>query len=172
MNRREFVQYSVLLVGSTLFARQISVYSLHVRVLQEPYQTIAQVHDVLFTPSAGMPRPQAFNAIGFLQGVMKDPRVHDTQKGIIKNGVTWLNMTSKEKFHKNFRALSLSQKETILQYISQKEWGNDWLWYIMNHAFEAMLSDPVYGCNTDKVGWKWLDYTPGYPRPPRINNGV
>jgi gluconate 2-dehydrogenase gamma chain len=172
MNRREFVQYSVLLIGSTLFAQKMDIYSSHLSILQEPYQTIAEVHEVLFTPSAGMPRPQNFNAIGFLQGVMKDPRVHYDQKELIKNGVTWLNMTSKEKYQKKYRDLSLDKQEKILQYISQKEWGNDWIWYIMNHAFEAMLSDPVYGANTNKIGWKWLDYTPGYPRPPRINSGV
>jgi len=134
MQRRKFIQYSVLLIGSTLFADKIKLYSSHVKILKEPFQTIAKVHDDLFTPSAGMPKPQDFNAIGFLEGVMRDPRVRDTQKEF-----------------------------------TSKEWGNDWLWYIINHAFEAMLSDPVYGANTNEIGWKWLNFIPGEPRPPRVN---
>ena len=36
----------------------------------------------------------------------------------------------------------------------------------MYYLLEALLADPVYGGNTDEVGWKWLGYTAGFPRPP------
>ncbi len=170
MRRREFIKYSVILLGSTLFAK--NYYALHVKILKEPFQTIAKVHDDLFTPSAGMPRPQLFNAIGFLKGVMQDPRVQASQKEFIKDGVKWLNMTTNKYYQKDYINLSVEKREKILKSISQKEWGNDWLWYIMNHAFEAMLSDPIYGANTKQIGWKWLDFIPGEPRPPRVNSYV
>jgi len=169
MQRRKFIQYSVLLIGSTLFADKIKLYSSHVKILKEPFQTIAKVHDDLFTPSAGMPKPQDFNAIGFLEGVMRDPRVRDTQKEFIKDGVSWLNIVTNKIYRHNYIELDSNQREIILQHIASKEWGNDWLWYIINHAFEAMLSDPVYGANTNEIGWKWLNFIPGEPRPPRVN---
>ena len=31
--------------------------------------------------------------------------------------------------------------------------------------FEALLLDPLYGGNKEEKGWKWLNHTPGFPRP-------
>jgi gluconate 2-dehydrogenase gamma chain len=172
MKRRSFLQFSALLTGTTLFASEIGVYALHVNVLEEPYQTIAKVHEDLFTPSVGMPRPQDFNAIGFLRAVMHDKRVSKKEKTLLKNGVKWLDMDAKQHHLKRYIRLDKKQREDVLQRISQKQWGNDWIWYVMNHAFEAMLSDPVYGSNTDEIGWKWLGFVPGIPRPPKVNDAV
>lgn len=169
MKRRKFIQYSVILLGSTMFAKEVSSYSLHVTILKEPYQTLSQVIDDLFTPSAGMPRPHSFNIIGFLQAVMADTRVKTETKKLILEGAGWINQTAQNHYIKNYIELQPQERERVLKEISQKKWGDNWLWYLMNYTFEAMFSDPVYGANIDKVGWKWLEYEPGFPRPPKVN---
>jgi len=71
MKRREFIKYSALLLGSSAFARDLHYYALHakcpvgVRIIQEPYQTIASVLEQLFPPNIAMPTVHSFNVIGF-----------------------------------------------------------------------------------------------------------
>ena len=86
MKRREFIKYSALLLGSSAFARDLHYYALHVRIIQEPYQTIASVLEQLFPPNIAMPSVHSFNLIGFFQALMKDPRVKDETKQILQDG--------------------------------------------------------------------------------------
>ena len=169
MKRRKFLSYSIILLGSTLFARELEKYALHVRIFQEPYQTIATLIDDLFPPNLSMPSAHTFNAIGFLQAVMQDVRVPSRNKQTILDGVKLINQTTQNDYLKNYIELPLEQRETTLQAISQKEWGDNFLWYLMNYTLEAMLSDPVYGGNTDEIGWRWLAHTSGLPQPPKVN---
>lgn len=172
MKRRKFIQYSIILFGSTIYAKDRSLYALHVSILKEPYQTIAQVIDDLFTPSAGMPTPHSFNVIGFLKAVMQDDRVARERKKDILDGAIWINQSAQNYYIVNYIELLPDQREELLKKISQKQWGDSWLWYLMNYTFEAMFSDPVYGANIDKIGWKWLEYEPGFPRPLKVNKYV
>jgi gluconate 2-dehydrogenase gamma chain len=41
----------------------------------------------------------------------------------------------------------------------------DWLSKTTTLLFEALLLDPVYGGNTNEIGWEWLNHQPGIPRP-------
>ena len=40
-----------------------------------------------------------------------------------------------------------------------------WLSTLITYTLEALLSDPLYGGNTNGIGWKWLGHDPGNPRP-------
>ena len=168
MKRREFITFSTLLLSANLFA-DTRRYALHVKITQEPYQSIAKVIEDLFIPSAGMPSPHTFNVIGFLQAVMQDKRVKNTTKEFLLNGVGWLNEAAQKNYSKNYIELSIIQREAVLKQVSQTSWGDGWLWYLLNYSFEAMFSDPVYGANEHKIGWQWLDYEPGIPRPKEVN---
>jgi hypothetical protein len=178
MKRREFIKYSALLIGVSSFAYQPSSYALypkgtlHVRILQEPYQTISLVLSDLFPPHIAMPSPHSYNVIGFLEAVLQDKRVTQKSKATLKDGVTWLNQSAQNSYAKKYIELPYIQREKLLKQISQKEWGDSWLWTLMNFSFEAMFSDPVYGANTNQIGWKWLGYESGFPRPPRVNRYV
>ena len=40
--------------------------------------------------------------------------------------------------------------------------------YMINYRvddLEALLTAPAYGGNTDGIGWRWLEYVPGFPLP-------
>lgn len=172
MKRREFIQYSALLVGVSAFGVTHGSYAYHVKIMAEPYQTISVVIADLFPPNIAMPSPHSFNAIGFIKAVMQDKRVTQERKKTLIDGVKWLNQTTQNSYAKNYRELSLAQREKVIKQIAQKSWGDTWLWYLMNYTFEAMFSDPVYGANTKMIGWRWLGYESGFPRPPRVNSYV
>ena len=169
MKRREFIKYFALLLGSSAFASDLKFYSLHVSIIEEPYQSISQVLEQLFPPNIAMPSVHSYNVIGFFKALMRDPRVKSETKMILQDGVKWLNQTSQNNYMKNFIELTHSQKQELLKKISLKQWGDIWLWNLMNFTFEAMFSDPVYGANINQIGWKWLKYESGLPRPPKVN---
>ncbi len=173
MKRREFITYSALLVGVSAFGITKNSYAtLHVSILKEPYQSISAVIADLFPPNITMPSPHAFNVIGFFEAILRDKRVSEKTKKTVQSGVVWLNQTTQNSYSKNYIELSHTQREKILKQISGKQWGDTWLWTLMNFTFEAMFSDPIYGANTNQIGWKWLHYESGLPRPPRINRYV
>ncbi|WP_345991193.1 gluconate 2-dehydrogenase subunit 3 family protein [Sulfurimonas sp. HSL-1716] len=172
MKRRKFIAYSAVLLSSTVFAKEAGSYALQVSVLKEPYQTISMVINDLFPSGVGMPNPHSFNVIGFLKAVMQDKRVPAEKKKILRNGTGWINQKAQNHYIKNYIELSPDQRQKILKTISQKQWGDTWLWYLMNYTLEAMFSDPVYGANINETGWLWLDYKPGLPRPLKVNRYV
>ena len=71
--------------------------------------------------------------------------------------------SNKAKAHSVFSALGSGIRglpENILH-----SWGRSWISVMLLHIFEALLSDPIYSGNSDEKGWKWLNYSPGNPRP-------
>ena len=76
-------------------------------------------------------------------------------------------MTS-ELYQKSFAGLPHEQREAVLRHMEKNhQRGREWLQEMIRYVFEALLSDPVYGGNPQAVGWKWLQHTPGFPRPPK-----
>ena len=169
MKRRDFIKLSAILLGTTAFADTSKKYALHVSIVQEPFLTLMRVLEDLFPPNLSMPSIHKINILGFMKAVLRDKRVQTSVKQQIIDGVKWLNLTAKNSYDKNYIELGYIQRENILKEISQKEWGDNWLWNLMNFSFEAMFSDPIYGGNIQENGWKWVGHVSGLPRPPKVN---
>ncbi|NBC82635.1 MAG: hypothetical protein GVY19_04555 [Bacteroidetes bacterium] len=105
------------------------------------------------------------NVLGFLKRTMQDPYFDSYDKRIIFNGVRWIQETAIDMFDNYFHALSDNDKEAALRDLETYSNGEHWLSMMLTYIFEALLSDPVYGGNTDQLGWRWLNHQPGYPRP-------
>ena len=140
-------------------------YAVTVTVLDEPFQTIAAVHRDLFPGSVHVPSPHFLKALDYLGGVLKDPYIDDEEKLFLKNGTIWLNDAARERFGKAYYLLDEERRQRVLRSVSEKTWGENWLWTLFSYLFEALLCDPVYGANTHEAGWHWLGHVPGYPRP-------
>jgi gluconate 2-dehydrogenase gamma chain len=159
---------NVLLAGAALLLLPQTgegAYASKFSVLKEPYQTIAMLHRDLFDVKGPAPSPRMLNALGYLAGVMHDPRIDDDEKQFIQNGAVWLNEAANEGFSKPYYQLDVSQRSRVLDRILEETWGDNWVWTIYAYLFEALLCDPVYGANTHETGWQWLGHEPGYPRP-------
>jgi gluconate 2-dehydrogenase gamma chain len=172
MKRRDFIKLSAVLLGSTAFAESTKNYALHISIVKEPFVTLMRVQEDLFPPNLSMPSLHQINVLGFLKAVLEDSKIKTSTKKQLLDGVKWLNQTTQNSYSKNYISLPYKTREKLLKEISQKEWGNNWLWYIMNFTFEAMFSDPIYGGNLNGNGWKWIDHVSGLPRPPRVNANV
>ncbi len=129
------------------------------------WHTLAWVQRDLFPDRKGVPTLQSIRAGVYLRHVMHDVRITQEEKDFIRNGERWLNETSQEQYQKNYTALKDSQRQKVLHVISQEPWGERWIKTVLTYIMEALLCDPVYGGNVAEVGWRWLQHTPGLPRP-------
>jgi len=153
--RRSFLKSSFLSIGIlvTLRGELFGAVS--------PLETLSLVQNDLF-PFAG---ELGVNAPAYLGIALNHSRIRDTDKIFLRNGVQWLNEEALETYQSIYSKLSSSQRQSILQRISQKKWGERWINAILSYTMEAIFSDRVYGVNPKDAGQKWLGHTAGFPRP-------
>ncbi len=160
-NRRQFLLASVggavtALMPSLSFGSTI-----------DPWQTLDSVQRHLFPSETDSPGAKEINALGYLRFVVADSTLDKTDREFILQGTRWLEDISMKLEKTNFSALSNANKERLLRHIASSDAGENWLSTLLLYICEALLTDPVYGGNTNQTGWRWLQHTPGFPRPPQ-----
>jgi len=178
-SRRKFIIYaSTIFLSQPLFAG----YAKKINILKEPYQSAFILYKDLFEIKKGIiyelhalffeeihpPKVVELNSIAYFAGVLADERIMKSSREYLVKGFTWLDETAIELYTKKYIHLQYSQRQKVLEHINALEWGDDWLYRIMSYYFESMLCSPVYGANINKVGWKWLEYEPGFPQPKKV----
>jgi hypothetical protein len=197
-SRRKFLIVTTVTLTSPLFstvqnyeyAKEVNIYSGH-------FQTIALLYNDLFAKATkkdsmfkliyskyfyhtlkghrndnNFPSVKELGSVEYLAGVLDDSRIEQSSRDYILNGVMWLDETADEMFsQKRYYLLSSDERQQLLKNISSLNWGDNWLWTMMRYYFESMFCDPIYGGNKNKSGWKWLNYTPGHPRPVNVKSG-
>jgi len=125
------------------------------------------VQEHLFPKGADSPGAQDINALPFLQFVITQTDFDTDSRNFIVNSIQSLEEASMERFDLGFEELDFTRKERLLRYLADHtRWGKNWISLLLYYIFEALLADPVYGCNPDGTGWQWLEHQPGFPRPP------
>ena len=130
-------------------------------------KVLSAVQEHLFPKGADSPGAQDINALPFLQFVIAQTGFNADSRHFILNSIQSLEEASMERFDLNFDELDFTGKERLLRYLADHtRWGKNWLSLLLYYIFEALLADPVYGSNTDGIGWHWLEHQPGFPQPP------
>lgn len=132
----------------------------------EPWYTLAATQQRLFPEDGDGPDAKAINATAYLKFVLYAPDSDPGDRKFVLDGVDWLNRLAITRYTAVFANCELKQQDALLHEISNSRAGERWLSFLLTYLIEALLSDPVYGGNPDGVGWTWLQYTPGFPRPP------
>lgn len=93
-----------------------------------------------------------------------------TPQEVYRRGLGFIDAYAQSTFQKNFVDLSADQQDQILTDMEgEKATGFDgpsgkaFFTQLRNDTIEGMFSDPLYGGNRDKVGWKLIGY-PGAQR--------
>ena len=176
MSRRSFLvrggaalaAVSALIALPLPLSAQVARDTVFTKFSRHQKRIMATVQEHLFPSEPHAPGASDINATKYLETVLQDSRFKPSTQDFILNGIDWLEETSIEKYSTTFTSLSDQQKESLLRHVvNDTRWGSGWISRIMYHIFEALLSDPVYGGNPNGIGWKWLEHTPGFPRPPR-----
>ena len=126
-----------------------------------PLQTMAVVQEDLFPLSQNF----GVKSSAYISLILNHSRVSDDEKAFLRNGVQWLNEEAILHYKQTYTKLSSTQRQKILQTISKERWGENWIHTILVYIMEATFSDKVYGVNKNESGQKWLQFTPGMPRP-------
>lgn len=126
---------------------------------------VIAVQNILFPNDEHGPGAIDFNAQLYLLWFLQDKRIDTDEKDYIRNGITWVEETAQEEYDKAFLRLSKKEQVQLINFISKKSWGESWLSVMMNLIIEAMISDPIYGFNSEEIGWEWISHISGLPRP-------
>jgi gluconate 2-dehydrogenase gamma chain len=132
----------------------------------DPWRTLAAVQEHLFPSDGDVPGARDISAMQYLKNVIDHHDIEQSEKEFIQNGVKWLNGIAREMYAAGFIELSAAKKEKTLRKVAQSSAGENWLSTLLTYLIEALLTSPAYGGNPNGVGWKWLEYQPGFPQPP------
>ena len=156
MNRRTF--FSGFGIGTV---------SLYTTLKIDPKQkdfwiTINHAQNVLFPKGLKAPSADEFNATKYLSVV-------STHKSFDKSDLDFLKEGAEQIYKNGF--LTVKDKDKFLRNFNKSSYGENWTSLLMYYTIEALLADPIYGGNTNKIGWTWLNHSYGVPRPKKRFGG-
>jgi len=172
LSRRTFLAQTMAVMGAIAIPKIAYSQVASNNKIEKSWLTLSEVQEHLFPRSKEIgdknfsPSAKDINAIGYLQVMLDAPDADNDEVKFILKGVTWLDQLSKTMLKAPFVRLNTIEREQVLQKISASETGETWLSTLLRYIFEALLTDPVYGGNTNSMGWKWLEHQAGFPRPP------
>lgn len=125
---------------------------------------VISVQNILFPRDENGPGAADVNADKYLIWVLSDERIAPDDKQYVIDGIRWLNESAEETHSKKYLKLTKKKQVNLIQSISKTNWGESWLSVMLTFIFEAMVSDPIYGFNSDAIGWNWIQHQAGIPR--------
>jgi gluconate 2-dehydrogenase gamma chain len=137
------------------------------RLYSKDVQVLLQTAYQLFPHSKLGPGAVDLHISAYLSYVLQDERIMEEERHYLLKGASWLEESAHERYSKSFLSLTVDEKEQLLLDISKESWGERFIYRVLNHILEALLSAPVYGSNVKEIGWKWLEHNPGFPQPSR-----
>ncbi len=178
IDRRRFLKGSSMLVaGSATFSMigcaSLSDYnssspranSVDTGLTKQEWNELDQIQQHLLPSEEHAPGAKEVNARAYFQWVLSDPDYDHSDRKFIKTGLTALTALCLKQHKVTFSQLPFAERESILRDFEKTKDGYAWLTTVMNYLLESLLTDPIYGGNPNGIGWKWLQHTPGFPRP-------
>jgi gluconate 2-dehydrogenase gamma chain len=174
ISRRRFVKKiaifsSLALLFLNACKKNISSVPTNYELTPRQQDILFLIHAHLFPSEPDSPGATDINSIQYVQKLLKDPQIKDREKRLMLYGINWTNETAQELFQMQLSSLNEKEIEAVLIDLGSYKNGNRWLSNNISYILEALLSDPIYGSNTNEIGWKWLQHKEGYPRPSNEN---
>lgn len=170
ISRRDFILLSSLSIGSLFVplpgCKNVDKSYEAGYISEEEVKILNAVLDVLFPDDGFGPSHKDFNATQYIINVLNDPFYDGELKVFMVEGIENINSVAKSLFDRDLPDLPYDQKQKVIEKALEKdEKYEQWLSITITLVLEALLSDPLYGGNTNEIGWKWLDHYIGIPRP-------
>jgi len=131
----------------------------------DPWPILEATLEHMLPSEPESPGAAEIHALDYLRFVVADPRIDAEERTFILQGSRWLDELAHERAGKPFIELGFDDKETLLRQITRSAAGENWASTVLSYLLEALLTAPAYGGNTDGIGWRWLEYVPGFPLP-------
>lgn len=120
--------------------------------------------NVLFPSDGNGPGSNEIKAAEYILWVLNDEELDPQENQYIVKKLRLVNELAVNETTQNFHELSESKQDDIIQLAIQIGWGKRFFSRLLTLTFEALLTHPLYGGNTDESGWDWLQHNPGNPR--------
>jgi gluconate 2-dehydrogenase gamma chain len=131
----------------------------------DPWPTLDAVTQHLLPSEPESPGAREIRALDYLRFVVGDPKVDREEREFLLQGNRWLDDLAEERLGKPFAALDEPAREELLRQVAASPAGENWIATLLTYLFEALLTAPAYGGNPGGIGWRWLEYVPGFPLP-------
>lgn len=131
---------------------------------------IRVVQSILFPDDGNGPSVEAINAFPYLLWYLQDELIEKYERDFFIRGADWVNQESVATTSIPFLELSIETQTKIVGLLAKKKKTKVWLSKLLTSIFEALLADPIYGGNSNEIGWEWLGHNPGSPRPEGRNS--
>lgn len=120
----------------------------------------------LIPSEPGVPGAREVNAIGYLDRVLAEPELApERHREPILAGVPRLEALARQRGAAGFAALPPGAQDEVLRSLEADAEGVRWLRKVLYFGLEALLGDPVHGCQPGEQGWTWLATGLPGPRP-------
>jgi hypothetical protein len=104
-------------------------------------------------------------AIDYLERELASPDVFPTSRETVLRGAARLDSLAHSHGATSFGSVPEASREALLRAFEMEEGSQDWFETMLAFTLEAFLGDPIHGGNPGEVAWRWLGYTPPFPRP-------
>jgi gluconate 2-dehydrogenase gamma chain len=101
---------------------------------------------------------------------------HRALREPFRMGAAALNRIAREHWQAEFAGLSSQDQDSVLGFVESGKAdtaefpASRFLDRMITLTLEGYLGDPVHGGNRDEVGWRFIGYRPGVPRPGACEN--
>lgn len=130
------------------------------------WSALEAAYDRILPSGPGSPGAREVNAVGYLDAVLTGPELDPVfTLDVVRAGVPRLAEAARRAGAASFAALAGDAQDAVLQGFEKDAAGKAWLRKMVYFGLEALLGDPVHGCQPGEVGWKWLGITVAAPRP-------
>ena len=154
MKRRTFIALS----ATSPFFLNIHAYAKEIPT--DVWEVIESVQNILFPKTEQMPSAKDINALFYLVSNSSSEYFDANDLDLLVKGASVFD----QKFP-YFSHQDTESKNKTLEIASKNEYLETWLSRLIYYTIEAMFSDPIYGGNTNELGWTSTLHTTGNPRP-------
>jgi gluconate 2-dehydrogenase gamma chain len=157
MDRRFFILASI--GAGTALALLPQNSKTHINIV--PFKVIEAVQETLFPKKLKAPSASEFGATNYLLLISSHSSFVKSDLRFLKHGADLLI-----NYENNFLTMNPKERDNALRdFSNSSSKAENWLSLLLFYTLEALLSDPIYGGNRNKLGWRWLNHNTGQPRP-------
>lgn len=130
------------------------------------WAVLAAILQHMLPGGGGVPSAAEVHAIDYLRATLEHPLADHAWRARILDGAKRVQRAAQSGHGQSFTALNAAAREQVLRQIEDEPGGQTFLSKLLDFLFEGLLADPIYGGNFEERGWRGLQHTPGFPRPP------
>lgn len=109
--------------------------------------------------------PQKIALEGFIYWYLSHPCTPETLRSSFEDSLRRFDEWVQGQSGSCYERLDRTARQGVLAQAVQRPWGASMVQTIVELGIVAFLGDPIYGINPHSIGWHYVRFEPGVPRP-------